>query len=268
LAFFGAYLSDGPTPDFDVVSGPLFVDHPHTTGVVAQPIYAEDSYSDSVLLELNSFGPYDNESCVDATGDPYVSNKFINYIYHLNYVNTLGLATNAALPFSYVQIFNPFREDFEESDNSLDSFHRDESTDNPTDSGNPTVGVEDSELRSSNLLKLRSTTKRAIKTFNALQLVFRLRFDEGRSNVGLNHLSATSTRYPLISEARVPYSQILGKNNESFFNTTSYKYSVSKLYSGINPVIKSLDVYFANIPFLLSMRSEPGRYIWFDWYSR
>ena len=30
----------------------------------------------------------------------------------------------------------------------------------------------------------------------------------------------------------------------------------------------SLNTYFIDIPFLLSMKSDPSRYLWFDWQSR
>ena len=36
------------------------------------------------------------------------------------------------------------------------------------------------------------------------------------------------------------------------------------------PIISynSLNTYFIDIPFLLSMKSDPARYLWFDWQSR
>jgi hypothetical protein len=121
--------------------------------------------------------------------------------------------------------------------------------------------TDNTELRSTNYLKLRSTTKNAIVTFNALQKVFRPRFDEGRSNVRFSDLSNTSVKYPFLTEQRVSYESLLGKNKESFFNVASYKNYLTNSYSTLGSVFNSLNIYFANIPFLLSMQSDASRHM-------
>jgi len=78
------------------------------------------------------------------------------------------------------------------------------------------------EVRSTNPLKLRSTTKNATVTYNAMQKVFRSRYDEGRSNARLQDLSNSFAAHPFITAPKSPYESLLGKNKESFFNINNY----------------------------------------------
>jgi hypothetical protein len=239
------------------VTKPFFKDFSATSNLSTLPIFSEESYSNPALLTLNNYGIYDNESEVDLSDDAYSNSKFINYIYYMNYLSTVNLVTNNVQPFSYIQTLNPFRSNFEES---LNNFSLNESNNNLDQ-----ASVNDLiDLRSSNFIKLRSTTKNAIVTFNALQKVFRPRFDEGRSNVRAQDLSNTHTPYPFLSEKRVPFEQLLGKNKESFFSPTNYKNYLSSNYSDFSSSLNSLNIYFGNIPFLLSMQSDASRHMWFD----
>jgi len=77
--------------------------------------------------------------------------------------------------------------------------------------------------RLSNPVTLRKTAKNSIVTYNALQKVFRTRFDEGRSNTSIGHFSDLSVKQPFLTESRVSYENLLGKNTESFYNVSFYK---------------------------------------------
>ena len=59
-------------------------------------------------------------------------------------------------------------------------------------------------------------------TYNAIQKVYRSRFDEGRSNMNFSLLSNSYQYYPLLTEKRGDYEAMLGKNKESFFYTVFY----------------------------------------------
>jgi hypothetical protein len=49
----------------------------------------------------------------------------------------------------------------------------------------------------------------------------------------------------------------------NFFNQTT------KLnYSNLSPIFYSNNIYFMDLPFMVSMKSDPSRYLWFDWQSR
>jgi hypothetical protein len=124
--------------------------------------------------------------------------------------------------------------------------------------------VYNNDLRSSNSLKLRSTAKNSIVTFNALQKVFRPRYDEGRSNTRIQDISNSYSKYPFINEDRASYESLIGKNKESFFFTSNYKNTLDSNYSDFYSNVNGLNIYFSNIPFLLSKGSDPSRYLWFD----
>lgn len=129
---------------------------------------------------------------------------------------------------------------------------------------NTSTKLTDSALRLTNPIKLRSTAKNSMVTYSAMQKVFRSRFDEGCSNTHMNLLSNTFTPIPFISEARVPYESLLGKNRDSFFNVNFYNQNLKDTFSDLYAISNSLNIYFSDLPFLMSRSSDPSRYLWFD----
>jgi len=97
--------------------------------------------------------------------------------------------------------------------------------------------MEDSMLnldengRTFNPVKLRSTARNSIVTFNAIQKVFKSRYDEGRSNARLQDLSNSYNSHLFLTASRTPYERILGKNYENFFNVNLYNTSLSSNFS-------------------------------------
>jgi hypothetical protein len=79
------------------------------------------------------------------------------------------------------------------------------------------------DLRVSNPMKLRSSARNSIVTYNAIQKVFKSRFDEGRSNARLQDFSNSFVSHPFITESKSPYEGMLGKNKDSFFAVNNYK---------------------------------------------
>jgi hypothetical protein len=75
-------------------------------------------------------------------------------------------------------------------------------------------------------MKLRSSARSAIVTYNAIQKVFKSRFDEGRSHARLQDFSNSYTSHPFITEKKSPYEGMLAKNVDSFFNINMYKSSI------------------------------------------
>jgi len=192
---------------------------------------------------------------LDTLEEVYGGEKFLNYIFYTNYLNTLSSSYSGNLPLSYSQVLDSFRSNFEEISQSSDTLN---SHLNSLDNIAANVSVD---MRSSNLLKLRSTAKNSIVTFNALQKVFRPRFDEGRSNVRFKDLSNTYTKYPFLSESRTPYESLLGKNRENFFLTSSYKSSIDPNYNVAAKALTSLGIYFSELPFLTSTQSDASRHL-------
>jgi len=67
---------------------------------------------------------------------------------------------------------------------------------------------------------------------------------------------------------RVSYEKLLAKNKESFYNTSFYTNNTFSVFNDLANVNSSLNFYFFDFPFLLSLTSLPSRFFWFDWYSK
>ena len=228
------------------------------------PIFTEDLTVNTPLLSTKNFDNFGSEISIDSLDDAYESSKNLNYLQYTNLKNSLTTNTNLIKVMPYTQVMDNFRADYEESIWSSDTLSvvSDLTYDTNTDH------LFKNEIRSTNPLKLRSTTKNATVTYNAMQKVFRSRYDEGRSNARLQDLSNSFTTHPFITAAKSPYESLLGKNKESFFNVNNYNQYFKSNFNEMFSVWNSLNVYFADLPFLTSMKSDPSRYLWFDWQSR
>jgi hypothetical protein len=190
------------------------------------------------------------------------TSKYLNYLYFLNYKNLLNNSTNAIYPLSYATIFDNFRSDYEDPFLYVDNFNL-----NSDSSLDENLDVS-SNLKLSNPFKLRSTIKNAMVTYNAIQKVFRSRFDEGRSNARLEDFSNSFVKHPYITDSRIGYESLLGKNKEAFLKTNLYNQTQKLNYSILSSIFYSNNIYFMDLPFMLSMKSDPSRYLWFDWQSK
>ena len=193
----------------------------------------------------------------------YENAKYLNYLYLLNYKHVLNYSLNSVSPISYTTILDSFCANYEDSYNYVDVFN-----DNSTNWINDNNSVLNSELRLSNPLKLRSTAKSAIVTYNAIQKVFRSRFDEGRSNTRLQDFSNSFVKHPLLTDSRVNYESLLGKNKESFLQLSSFNQNSKLNINSLYLLLNTNNVYFMDLPFLMSLKSDPSRYLWFDWASK
>ena len=245
-----------------LLSKPSFKDLTAQSTTNSLPIFSEESVIDPSLLNLSSFFNFSNETTVDSLEDSYESFKYINYIYHLNYTSLSQSNSSAMHPLSYTQIIDNFRADYEDNSwySSVDTSHDKDY--------NTSALSTDSDLRVTNTMKLRSSARSAIVTYNAIQKVFKSRFDEGRSNARLQDFSNSYVSHPFITEKKSPYESMLAKNTDSFFNVNSYKNSLVSNFNQNTAIWNSLNTYFVDVPFLLSMKSDPSRYLWFDWQSR
>lgn len=112
-----------------------------------------------------------------------------------------------------------------------------------------------------NPLKLRSTVKNLMVTYSAIQKVYRSRFDEGRSNMNTASLYNSYSSYPFLTESRSSYESIMGKNKESYFSPSLFNSSANNKFSDLNFSFNSNTSLFLDIPFLLSLKSDPSRYL-------
>ena len=163
---------------------------------------------------------------MEGFDDSYENSKNLNYLQSTFLKNNLAINSNSVSAISYTQVMDNFRADYEENIWSNDSLTSVENL-NYEDS---TDYTSKNEMRSTNPMKLRSTTKNSTVTYNAMQKVFRSRYDEGRSNARLQDLSNSYVAHPFITAPKSPYESLLGKNKESFFNVNNYKQYLSLIH--------------------------------------
>jgi hypothetical protein len=108
---------------------------------------------------------------------------------------------------------------------------------------------------------LRNTAKNSIVTYNAIQKVFKTRFDEGRSHAKLNDLSNFFIKQPFISAPKSDYEKILGKNKENFFQTNLYKNNFKVIFNNLYDFSTSNNFYFYDFPFLIALKSDSSKYL-------
>tara|TARA_B100000768_G_scaffold171860_1_gene179551 strand:- start:882 stop:1361 length:480 start_codon:yes stop_codon:yes gene_type:complete len=154
--------------------------------------------------------------------------------------------------FSYATNLNMFRADFEES-----SWDTEESLNFSLEN----TTQYNQQLFLTNPLKLRSTVKNLMVTYSAIQKVYRSRFDEGRSNMNTNALHNSYVSYPFLSESRSDYESLMGKNKESYFGSSLFHQNFNSKFSDFTMSSVANSSLFLDIPFLLSMKSDPSRYL-------
>jgi hypothetical protein len=226
----------------------------------ALPVFSEEPIMDTTSTLFKDFSLFANELSVDSSEDGYESAKYINYLYYLNYKNIVNGLSNSVQPISYTTVFDSFRADYQDP-----YLYSDDMVNLPSETylSQPLVDTN-SNLKLSNPFKLRSTVKNAIVTYNAIQKVFRSRFDEGRSNARLEDFSNSFVKHPYLTDTRVNYESLLGKNKESFLKVNFYNQTSKLNFSNITSLFYSNNIYFMDLPFMLSMKSDPSRYLWFD----
>ena len=223
------------------------------------PLYSEDVFTNPSKVNLSNFNYFNNDASLESLEDNYENLKNLKFLYHLGGKNVVLPSFNYVLPASYTQVLDSFRPDFDENNWDVDheatvsdSFFTDES----------------STMNLTNSMKLRSTAKNSIVTYNAIQKVYKARFDELRANINFNDFTNSFSSYPFLLESKTPYENILKKNKESFYNVNFYNKTFENNYSELLSVFLSLNTSFTDIPFLLSLKSDAARYLWFDWQSR
>lgn len=122
--------------------------------------------------------------------------------------------------------------------------------------------------RFSNIINIRPTAKNSIVNYNAIQKVFKTRFDENRSLAKLNLFSDFYNKAPFITSNKTPYEQLIGKNKKNYLNVNLYNNKKKFFFNNSYLFTSSLNFYFFDFPFLLAMKSDPSRYLWFDWYAK
>ena len=254
---------------------PTLKDLSLTGNYYTNSIYFDDLTTPSTLCTTNDYSYLPLTTNLFHNDESYESwNNFRN-TFAQNSSYSLNVGTTFYKPQSYLNTINAFRANFEDFNWFSTTTLPTTSTDNLFIDKtslliNSTLNQTSDELntRVSNPLSLRSSARNSIVTFNALQKVFRARFEDSRSNVSLNQFSELKTHQPLMTPARVSYESMLGKTRTSFYDTTFYNYNVLDVLNTLSAYTSSLNFNFYDFPFLLAGKSDMSRYMWFDWYAR
>ena len=244
------------TPKSNTMTRPARLD----LNLLASPtLYSEASFFDPSTLNLLNFSQFSNLLRMDSIEDSYESLRSSS-LFAPSLLKNYTYTKNMVLPnFSYATNLNMFRADFEES-----SWDTEESLNFSLEN----TTQYNQQLFLTNPLKLRSTVKNLMVTYSAIQKVYRSRFDEGRSNMNTNALHNSYVSYPFLSESRSDYESLMGKNKESYFGSSLFHQNFNSKFSDFTMSSVANSSLFLDIPFLLSMKSDPSRYLWFDWQSR
>lgn len=263
-----------------ILNKPFFKDTNSTGDFYINSLYLDDFVSPANLLASKDFSLFPLFSSLNNLDDSYESLKYLNYYYNNNSKIFLNSLTNNFQPYSYFFVFDMFRSNYDDFSWFTDDVN---SQDFSKNLNIENLNVDDIDLsqlninsdlntnkliRFSNSLNLRGPVKNSIVNYNAIQKVFRTRFDEGRSNTKLNDLANTYVKQPLITSSRIPYEKLLGKTKENFFKVNFYKNNFQNYFNSLYDSASSLNFYFYDFPFLLALKSDSSRYLWFDWFAK
>jgi hypothetical protein len=108
---------------------------------------------------------------------------------------------------------------------------------------------------------LRSSVRNSMISYNATQKVFRSRFDENRSHSKLNDYANIFVKQLFITNSKIKYELLLGKNKLNYFDLNFYKTLINLNFGVFNKINNMFNSYFFEFPFLTSFKSDASRYL-------
>lgn len=248
--------------------------------------YANNIYFDELLADSRSTPSFNLARVVNSVEylnfDETFDSKF-NFIRNVNWSQKNLIPTTSAYfnLLTYSTVFNTFRSDFEDTQwfkNFSQIFLPELFLPNFADDN--TI-LNDKLIWHENLFDnfslyprvdghfvLRSSIKNALVTYNAMQKVFKSRFDELRSHAKLTDYSNSFTNQLYISSPKTKYESLLGKNKISYYNINFYKLMKPSNFNLSGLTENYLNFYFFDFPFLMALKSDASRYLWFDWFAK
>lgn len=242
----------------------------------ANAIQSDESFSQASLISTKDFSNFPLIGGGTGIDDSYVNAKGHNLF--INHNNNFSLNTSSDLiyPQSYISVLNNFRSDFDDFSIHTETINSNLVDEDLTSLFSISELSDENDLstngnnttRFSNPITLRTTARNSIVTYNALQKVFKARFEEGRSNIKMSHFSDLRTKQPFMNESRIPYEKLLGKNKSNFYNNTFYSSDSVQSFNQFSVLSNSLNTWFFDFPFLLGMSADGSRHFWFDWFAQ
>ena len=244
----------------------------------ANNVEFDDFISPSNLLNTDKFSLFPLTEGASMIDDSYADSKNLLALYNNNSSFYFDLGLNSPYPQSYISVLNNFRADFDDFSWSVDLNSSDQTqtklpslTDHNVNESSITESSDWSKTNSarvSNPVTLRNTAKNSLVTYSSLKKVFRARFEDGRANTKMTTFGNFKVKQPFMNDTQVPYTKLLGKNKESFYNVSFFKTNTFMNFNDLAAYNNSLNYYFFDFPFLLAEKSDSCKSIWFDWYAR
>lgn len=231
-------------------------------GLISNSIYFDEISQSPTHLSTNDLYFLTLPTVLFNLDESYDSNYEARLLGLSNFNFLMPLRFSSSTFLNTTNVLNSFRADFEDF-SPLNTHVFDAAT------GWAYLGMDDRSfknedfqgLRLSNPLALRSTARNSIVTFNALQKVFRARFEDGRSHASLEQFSNLSLDQPFLNTNRVNYEGLLSKTKNTFFHTNFFNPTFNTFLDTFTSLTLSLNYHFFSFPFLLSAKSDMSRYV-------
>jgi len=256
--------------------------------------YFDENILPTTLINTsNYFVPVFSYNLVNALDESYENFKFVSTVFLNKYMNVFFFNLLHTYPHSTSTLFDTFRSDYDEFSWFTDSWYASNAKfsattqqlllltthlnlikndfKSVTDLLSSYLLLDNKQMysqRTTNFINHISTVKNAIVTQNAMQKVFKSRFDEGRAHTKLLDFANFENKHQFITTPSPSYEGLLSKNKESFFNINLYKMKFLNYDINYNSINSSLNFYCYDFPFLLAYKSDASRYLWFDWYAK
>ena len=232
-------------------------------------IQMEDYSVNPRTTSTSNFSMLPLYSELNEVDDSFIGFKQLPYVFSKVDSPNLTLSSNLFGSSSYISVFNSFRSDFIDFNwqpsLNLSTLNSPVSDSALSEGEGSSAGLD---VRLSNPATLRSSVRNSIVNSNAFQKVFKARLDEGRANVQADSFADLGLRQPFLSDKKVPYLQLLGKNRNSFFETPLFVTTAFDSYNSASPLTSSLNTPAYSFPFLLARTSDTARFTWIDWFSK
>jgi hypothetical protein len=244
--------------------------------------YSEELFNINSLTNTKNFFVYPTSFNFLNNDDNYENFKNLTFLFNQATSGIISYSSNILNSHNYSTVLDCFRSDFDEFSWFLEDFiffnfndfllkNKIAKISELIDFGDINFFINNNLIKNNkinNEINLRPTAKNAMVTFNAIQKVFKTRFDENRSHARFIDLNNFYVKQPFISSPRTPFENLLGKNKENFYKNISYKTNSKYFLNNAYYNSTSLNFYFFDFPFLMSLKSDSSRYLWFDWYSK
>jgi len=243
--------------------------YPSTKSLVttyATSTQTEDYSPNPGKVTLSNFSYLPLFSDLLETEETFNQWKHLSYLSSLSSnplfsVNSVNFGSRSAL-----SVFNTFRSDF--NDFAWLPYNSNSSHITPMELNTGSGASLGQEIRVSNPVTIRSSVRNSIVNSNAFQKVFKARLDENRAHVQADSYSDLATRQPFLSDVKIPYLQLLGKNRNYFFTTPLFTSTSIDLWNSLTPLYLALNSPTFSFPFLVSRTSDTSRFTWIDWFSK